>query len=94
MTVSDGDVIITIQAGNSVLDNGTLGSTTEIREMLGGRTFRSMAAGRQFGNIGWSGSVLFGFTAVLQELKVQPGDSVVLRFSIQDEEMTASLSSD
>lgn len=94
VTVSDGDVIITIQAGNSILDTGTLGSTKEIREMLEGRTFRSMAAGRQFGNIGWSGSALFGFTAVLQELKVQPGDSVVLRFSVQDEEVTASLSSE
>jgi hypothetical protein len=84
-------VVVVLQVGNDLLDSGVFHTTREIRQMTKGVRFASMADGRQFGFIGWSGTAMTGFNQSLQYMKVQPGDQVSLTFSISDHEVHIDL---
>ena len=93
-SITGGIVSIPVEVGNDLLDGGVFSSTMEIRKMLAGQKYKALAAGKQFGNINWSHNQMTGFTGVLRELGVQPGDQVLFVFSVVDGEMTAELATE
>lgn len=89
--IKAGTVSLEVQAGNDLLDAGTLNGNVELRKLLGGRRYKVFGESQQYGHVIWSGSVLAGFSTVLQALKVQPGDTIMLTFSLKDSEVVVEL---
>lgn len=90
----NGCVLVEVEVGNELLDSGLLRSRKEMRDMMKNQDFRVMTDTGQAGNIHWSGNVMTGFTSSLNRLQIQPGDTVLLRFSIVDSELTIEPLSD
>jgi hypothetical protein len=89
--VSGGVVKILVEVGNDLIDGGVMGTTKELREMLGAGKLKAFANGQRCGTIGWSDKSMIGFSGVLKLLGVQAGDEVVFSFAVADGEMIAEL---
>jgi hypothetical protein len=80
-----------VEVGNDLIDGGVMGTTKELREMLGAGKLKAFANGQRCGTIGWSDKSMIGFSGVLKLLGVQAGDEVVFSFAVADGEMIAEL---
>ncbi len=88
--VVDGIVSMSIEVGNDLLDTGVMSTTKELRTMIQDQRFAIMAKNEQFGNVGWSKGSMTGYSTVLQDMDVQPGDSVLFSFDVTTSEVSVS----
>jgi hypothetical protein len=94
LEIEDDLVRLTVEVGNEMLDGGLLRGNVETRRVLGGRRFRALVGGEQFGHVSWSSSIMIGYASSLQQLEVQPGDVVLLNFDLSTGELELEMVTD